>query len=78
VRAKIGVEDAKSCESVGWFPCVLKVLVSFPMNKVVGSVGAMVMSKDPFGDEEFLGFGFNDGRRILMLIGETGGVREKE
>lgn len=78
MRAKIRVENAKSSKSVDQFPSVVEVLISFPVNEVVGSVRTMFMSEDPFRDEVFLGFEFNDGRRILMLIVEAGRVREEE
>jgi len=48
------------------------------VNKVVGSVGAMVVSEDPFGDEESLGVEFDDRGRILVLVDVAGGVRKEK
>ena len=63
---------------MGRFPSILEVLVSFPMDKVVGSVGAVVVSENSFRDKLFLGFEFDGRGRILVLIDVAGGVREEK
>jgi len=78
MRAKVGVENANSSESVGRFPSVVDVLISLPVDEVVSPVGSMFVSENPFDDEELLGFKFDEGCWVLILVRKSGSVGEEE